>query len=226
MSKKIKESGIYAFFQFDFKEGRFIVTTGKTEDKEEREKNYQTTNANITFDYFKPVKINFLSTEERKFQKNLHKSGLEYWKNSKEQFVVGTTKEDMLQAENLILENLEKVKSRSRDVKGIDYKRIKLADNDGNVFDEPIEVDIRDERKKCFFYPGEDAMIINKAGQGEKHRMVSTWHILEGKKLKPLSKPIYVPISNKAYDLWRLKEANFKMIFENKKQKNGKENII
>ena len=219
MSKKVKESGIYAFFQFDFKESRFIVTTGKTEDKEEREKSYQTTNANITFDYFKPVKINFLSTEEIKFQKNLHKSGLEYWKNSKEQFVVGETKEHMLQVENLILETLEKVKSRSRDIKNIQYKYPVLFDEYGNQTDGTFVEDIRDKREKCSIFPGKDAMIINKAGIGEKHRYYKTRYIYEGKKLKELPEEVYVPVSSEFHHAKRL-------VIANERYKNGKENII
>jgi hypothetical protein len=223
MGIKQKESGLYAFFQYDYKEGVFILTTGKTEDKIEREKDYQTTNSNITFEFFKPVKINFLSSEEKKFQKNLHKSGLEYWKNSKEQFVVGKTKEHMLQVENLILETLEKVKSRSRDVKGIQYKRIAFGDKDGNMFDAPKEIDIRDEREKCFFIPGKDAMIINKAGIGEKHRTILTWNILQGKKLEELSFPIRVPISNEIWDAWRVFMANIKTIKKLEKLKKWQE---
>ena len=208
MAIKQKESGIYAFFHYDFKEGVFILTTGKTEDKIEREKDYQTTNSNITFDFFKPVKINFLSSEEKKFQKNLHKSGLEYWKNSKEQFVVGETKEHMLQVENLILETLEKVKSKSRDVKGVQYKYPVLFDEYGNLTDGTFVEDIRDKREKCFFIPGQDAMILNKAGVGEKHRKILTKYVLKGKKLKKLDRPKYVPVCNLAWDMLRVFMAN------------------
>ena len=211
MSKLI--SGLYAFFQWDFKEGVIILTTGKTENKDARESDYKVTNANISFDYWKPVNINFLHKEEKKFQKELHNSGLKYWKTSLEQFIVGNTKEDFEKAEKILLESLKKVKTKSNKHKNVQYEFGCLIDENGNIGG---TFDIRDLRKKCDLIPGEEAMIVNKAGINERTRKYLTKYRKEGRRLVECE-PHYVNVSNIAWDIIQIVQKN---------ERYGKENII
>src|SRR6056300_250506 len=157
------ESGIYGFFTYDWKTGTFILTTGRAENKTKREKDYKVTNANIEFDFWSPVDVKHLVREEKIIQKLLFNKGLKYWKNSIEQFEIGKTTDDLVKVEHILTECFYKLSS---------YKK---NDNLGGTND------FRKLRKKCDLIPGEEAMVVNKAGYGEKTRKYLTKYKKEGR---------------------------------------------
>jgi len=208
------ESGIYGFFTYDWKTGTFILTTGRAENKTRREKDYRITNANIEFDFWSPVEKKHLVREEKKIQKLLFNSGFKYWKNSIEQFEIGRTKDDLIRVENVLSECFYKLNSYRKNFQSIQYEIGVLFDENGNLGG---EVDVRKLRKKCDFIPGEEAMIVNKAGYKEKTRKYLTKYKKEGRRLVELEQPVYVNVSNKAWDIIQIVQNN---------ERNGKENII
>ena len=208
------ESGIYGFYTYDWKTGTFILTTGRAENKKKREDSYRVTNANIEFDFWSPVEIKHLVREEKRIQKLLFNKGFKYWKNSIEQFEIGKTTDDLLKVEDILLECFYKIKSYRKKHKDIQYEYGVLFDENGNVGG---TVDVRKIRKKCDFIPGEEAMIVNKAGYKERTRKYLTKYKKEGRRLVELEQPVYVNVSNKAWDIIQIVQSN---------ERNGKENII
>ena len=82
-------------------------------------------------------------------------------------------------------------------------------------------VDIRDYRKPCDMIPGKVSMIMRKAGAYESPRTYLTKYILKGRKLLKLDTPKRFNISNEAWDVVRIVQAN-----ERDEEKNGKKNFI
>lgn len=206
---------LYGFFQLDMKSGIYFLTVGKTKDKKERVDNYKTTNANITFEYLKEVKPNFLTKAEGELLEHLKKY-YKLWKTSTEQFEIGTTIEDVQKAEKILLKVMDKVKTKSNDVKDITYE---YGTIDGVK-------DIRDFRKPCTFIPGQVAMIVTRAGvyaRGKKYttersRTYLTKYQKKGRRLIELKQEQRVPISNYAWDIIQVVQAN-----EREKQKQQEE---
>ena len=196
---------LYGFFQLDMKSGIYFLTVGKTKDKKERVDRYKTTNANITFEYLKEVKPNFLTKAEGELLEHLKKY-YKLWKTSTEQFEIGTTMEDVQKAERILLEVMDKVKTKSNDVKEIDYEYGTL---------EGIK-DIRDDRKPCAYIPGEVAMIVTRAGvfakgkrySKERSRFYLTKYQKKGRRLLKLQQEQRVPVSNYAWDIIQVVQAN------------------
>lgn len=196
---------LYGFFQLDMKSGIYFLTVGKTTDKKEREDNYKTTNANITFEYLKEVKPNYLTKAEGELLERLKKH-YKLWKTSTEQFEIGTTMEDVQKAEKILLEVMDKVKTKSNDVKDVVYEYNTI---------EGIK-DIRDLRKPCTFIPGEVAMIVTRAGvfaKGKKYskersRSYLTKYLKKGRRLLKLQNEQRVPVSNYAWDTIQVVQAN------------------
>ena len=196
---------LYGFFQLDMKSGIYFLTVGRTTDKTDRVDRYKNTNANITFDYLKEVKPNFLTKAEGELLEHLKKY-YKLWKTSTEQFEIGTTMEDVQKAERILLEVMDKVKTKSNDVKEIDYEYGTL---------EGIK-DIRDDRKPCTYIPGEVAMIVTRAGvfaKGKKYskersRFYLTKYQKKGRRLLKLQQEQRVPVSNYAWDIIQVVQAN------------------
>ena len=207
---------LYGFFQLDMKSGIYFLTVGKTKDKKERVDRYKTTNANITFEYLKEVKPNYLTKAEGDLLEHLKKH-YKLWKTSTEQFEIGTTIEDVQKAEKILLEVMEKVKTKGVDHKKVDYNRgnLPLNGSDYGV------VDIRDYRPPCDMIPGKVSMIMKKAGAYESPRTYLTKYILQGRKIVKLDTPKRFNISNEAWDVVRIVHAN-----ERDEEKNGKKNFI
>jgi len=219
-------SWLYGFFQLDMKSGIYFLTVGKTTDKKEREDRYKTTNANITFEYLKEVKPNFLTKAEGELLEYLKKY-YKLWKTSTEQFEIGTTMEDVQKADRILLEVMDKVKTKSNDVKDITYE---YGTIDGVK-------DIRDLRKPCTFIPGEVAMVVTRAGvyaRGKKYatersRTYLTKYQKKGRRLLELQQEQRVPVSNYAWDIIQVVQANER---EKQKQqeefekKHGKKNAV
>ena len=208
------ESGIYGFFTYDWKTGTFILTTGRAENKTKREKDYKVTNANIEFDFWSPVDEKHLVREEKRIQKLLFNKGLKYWKNSIEQFEIGKTTDDLVKVEHILTECFYKLSSYKKNHKNIDYEYGVLFDENNNLGGTN---DFRKLRKKCDLIPGEEAMVVNKAGYGEKTRKYLTKYKKEGRRLVELEQPEYINVCNKAWDIIQIVQNN---------ERNGKENII
>ena len=202
---------LYGFFQYDMFEKVYILVIGKTEDKEDRVKKYRTTNANISFSHLKEVGHNYLTEAEGELKTYLRKY-YPTWKNSTEQFVVGDSLDDVYKAEKILEEKLETVKTKGVDHKNVDYKR-------GTLFGEVV--DIRDFRPPCDMIPGKVSMIMRKAGAYESPRTYLTKYILKGRKILKLDTPKRFNISNEAWDVVRIVQAN-----ERDEEKNGKKNFI
>ena len=217
---------LYGFFQLDMKSGIYFLTVGKTTDKKEREDNYKTTNANITFEYLKEVKPNFLTKAEGELLEHLKKY-YKLWKTSNEQFEIGTTMEDVQKAERILLEVMDKVKTKSNDVKQIDYEYGTLMGTK----------DIRDDRKPCTYIPGEVAMIVTRAGvfakgkrySKERSRFYLTKYQKKGRRLLKLQQEQRVPVSNYAWDIIQVVQANERekqRQLEEDERKYGKKNAV
>ena len=210
------KSFLYGFFQYDMFEKVYILVIGKTEDKEERVRKYRTTNANISFSHLKEVGHNYLTEAEGNLKEYLRKY-YPTWKTSTEQFVVGDSLDDVYKAEKILEEKLETVKTKGVDHKTVDYNRgtLPLNGSDYGV------VDIRDFRKSCDMIPGKVSMIMRRAGAYESPRTYLTKYILKGRKLLKLDIPKRFNISNEAWDVVRIVQAN-----ERDEEKNGKKNFI
>tara|TARA_B100000902_G_C27125503_1_gene820873 strand:- start:173 stop:790 length:618 start_codon:yes stop_codon:yes gene_type:complete len=201
---------LYGFFQRDFKSGKFFLTIGKTGDWKSRESQYKTTNANISFDYLKEVKHNYLTEAESDLKKYL-KEHYPIWKTSEEQFEIGDGELDVAKAEKVLQEVLNKVKTKGNDVVGIDYQY-------GTLFGVR---DYRDLRLPCDMIPGKVSMIVTKAGVKERQRKYFTKYEKKGRRLIKLNTPKRLNISNEAWDIIQVVQAN-----ERDKENDGETDII
>jgi hypothetical protein len=189
--------GIYAFFHIDFDTGKLLLTVGKTIDDEDRVGRYKVTNANISFHYFKKVPSNQLKKAETKLIDILKVAGYKLWKNSREQFIVDDEKitRQFLSEQ---MECLDTVRNSK-----IDFNYATL---DGEV------KDLRNDRPKSDFIPGELAMTISKAGLKERYRKVKTRYVHNGTKLIQFDTLKSKLIDKKAWMIWQcaFKTATFK----------------
>ena len=188
---------LYGFFQRDFKSSKYFLTIGKSVDWKHRENTYKITNANISFDYLKEVKYNYLTEAESDLIKYL-KEHFSLWKTSMEQFEVGNSELDVAKAEKILLNVMYKVKTKGKDVAGIEYEY-------GTLFGTK---DVRDLRKTCTFIPGKVSMITTKAGVKEKLRTYLTKYQKKGRRLLKLQREQRVPVSNYAWDIIQIVQSN------------------
>ena len=184
-------SGIYAFFNICPYTLRWILTVGKCENKESRLSDYRTTLASIEFNFFQEIPKSLLHRKEQELIRLLKKR-YDVHRNSLEQFIIGGDGERDVET-NFLLEHMNKLETKG-DSKHVDYKYIDVYGEVG---------DIRDNRDKCTFMPGQLAMITTKAGPNEKQRHVYTKFITDGQGLIELDQPTKKPISKPAWDVWQ-----------------------
>jgi len=205
----MSKSGIYGFFHYDMNYDIYILTIGRTDRKDGRLSDYRTYNAKLEFDFWAPVGVNRLVKAENKLKKSLLKK-YKTWGNSPEQFEIGDL-EDTKVVEKFLVEEMKMIFNFKRKSNFIDYTV-------NTVYGEVL--DVRDTRKKCYFIPGEIAMITTTAGMKEKCRKYTTYFEKKGSKIIELEHSKQVYVSQHAWRVIRFVQLNERKKFEHELQFN------